>query len=79
MNHQDRRPLERYRVDLQAQADDAPGHVRLKRFLKLAWRVFKLRCVRVEELPAEQVEKCGRGQAETDSACPREPTPTAPK
>jgi hypothetical protein len=43
---------ERYQLELVAQADDdAPAHVRLRRFLKAALRAWGLRCTAVRELP----------------------------
>ena len=47
---------ERFALVLQAIPDPggAPAMVRLERFLKVALRAYRLRCVRCEPLPAEQ-------------------------
>ncbi|GIW82602.1 MAG: hypothetical protein KatS3mg105_4409 [Gemmatales bacterium] len=39
-----------YRLTFQAQPDDVPAVVRLRRLLKLALRVFGFRCVSAEEI-----------------------------
>jgi hypothetical protein len=45
---------QRYLVELEALGDgDAPAHVRLRGALKCLLRAFRLRCRRVEELPAK--------------------------
>jgi hypothetical protein len=42
-----------YRIAIAFSPDPVPGIMRLRRFLKMAWRGYKLKAVKVEELPPE--------------------------
>ena len=44
-------PRQRFRVHLEAPADDVPAAIRLRRFLKMALRSFNLRCTGIVQTP----------------------------
>jgi hypothetical protein len=61
----------RFRLTLEAVGDGPPAAVRLKRFLKAAWRGYQLRCVSVEDMAAPEQQDAadaGLGAAEGEAA-----------
>ncbi len=51
MNRPDKPKTSAYRITLRFAAAGVPEVIRLRRFLKLAWRAYGLRAVKVEEVP----------------------------
>ena len=54
----------KYRVTLSFRADSVPAIVRLRRFLKMAWRAYGFRCVKVEEVAPDWPGKVPETPAE---------------
>ena len=55
-----------YRVTLRFAAGGAPAIVRLRRFLKMAWRAYGLKAVRVEEVPGDGPGPTDQGEGRPD-------------
>ena len=74
-----RPPSQRFRIDLEALADDAPPVVRLRAALKLFLRRFRLRCERVEELVEDRPADGSEGRLGVDEAAPQSSDGTPPR
>jgi hypothetical protein len=59
-----------YAVILRPLADGVPGPVRLRRYLKLALRGYRLRCVRVEAIAHDDKTTEGRNCHATETPTP---------
>jgi hypothetical protein len=58
-----KQPHSEFLVHLKALPDRVPGIVRLRRFLKAALRVYRLRCLAVQELPGDpESHRSGAGR-----------------
>ncbi len=64
MNRADKPEPTEYRVTLRFTASGVPAIIRLRRFLKMAWRAYELKAVKVEQLPT------GAGGRGADQAGP---------
>jgi hypothetical protein len=55
---------ERYIIVLEALDDPTPAEARLKRFLKMALRAYRLRCVDLKDAPEDVTVKENANQSE---------------